>query len=239
MEIYPAIDLMNGHCVRLVKGRRTTRKIYYRNPLEAASRFAAEGASRLHVVDLDAAMGAGENVKEVTEIIGGVNVKVQVAGGIRTLEKARSLLNMGAFRVVFSTAVVKNPSILEEAAETLGPEKVALALDLMGNIVMVEGWRKRGSIEASRLIDYANQLSLGAVIYTSIAADGTLRGVDFEAAERVRRMVKVPLILAGGIRSVKELKRLDDIGVDGAILGKALYEGAINLREAVSKLRDC
>lgn len=239
MELYPAIDLMNGRCVRLMRGRRATRKTYYRNPLDAALRFAEEGASRLHVVDLDAAMGLGENVREMAEIIKQVNVKVQVAGGIRSVEKARSLLEMGAFRVVVSTAVAENPSLLEEAASTLGAEKIALALDLKEGDVMVEGWRKRATLNPDQLIKYANRLSIGAVIFTSIAVDGTLRGVDLETAHRVRKAVQVPLIVAGGIRSVAELKRLEDLGVDGAIVGKALYEGAINLREAVSKLRDC
>ncbi|MEM3072370.1 MAG: 1-(5-phosphoribosyl)-5-[(5-phosphoribosylamino)methylideneamino]imidazole-4-carboxamide isomerase [Candidatus Bathyarchaeia archaeon] len=239
MEIYPAVDLMNGRCVRLVKGRRTARKTYYRNPVEAASKFAELGASRLHVVDLDAAMGVGENVREMTEIIRQVNVKVQVAGGIRSVEKAQSLLEMGAFRVVFSTAAVENPGLLEEAVAILGPEKIALALDLKKGDVMVHGWRKRALRGPKQLIDQANRLSLGAVIFTSISVDGTLQGVDLQTAQRVRSVVKTPLIVAGGISSVAELKRLEDLGVDGAIVGKALYEGAIDLRKAISKLRDC
>lgn len=236
MEIYPAVDLMEGACVRLVKGKETSKKVYYRDPLEAALRFEKEGAVKLHVVDLDAAMGFGDNTGEISKIVRGVNVKVQVAGGIRTIDKVLKLVALGAFRVVLGTAAIEDPSFLRDVVSAIGSEKVALALDLIGDRVMVEGWKKEGSKDPNILIEEANRLSLGALIFTSIRADGTLGGADLEAARLLRREVKIPMIVAGGVKNLEDLEELSSVGVEGVIIGKALYERTINLQEAISKL---
>jgi phosphoribosylformimino-5-aminoimidazole carboxamide ribotide isomerase len=180
-------------------------------------------------------MGLGDNMNEVGKIIDRLDIKLQVAGGVRTLDKALRLIGMGAFRVVLGTAAITNLDFLKKAVSVLSPGKIALALDLMNSKVMVEGWKRVERVDASRLIEEANRLSIGALIFTSIEVDGTLKGANLEATKKIVSKLKVPIIVAGGISGLGDLEKLAEIGVDGVIVGKALYEGTINLKEAISR----
>jgi phosphoribosylformimino-5-aminoimidazole carboxamide ribotide isomerase len=230
MWLIPAVDLKGGQAVRLYEGD-PSRKTLYGDPLEAALRWQKEGARLLHLVDLDRALGTGDNREAIRRIAGALAIPFQLAGGIRTLEALREALSLGAGRAVVGTAAVKDPGLLERMLQEAGPGRLALALDARGLEVVVSGWQERTSLFALDLLRTWAGLGVRTVIYTDVRRDGTLLGLDLEAVARVREAWPHELIAGGGIASVEDVLALKRLGVEGALLGKALYEGRIRLPE--------
>jgi phosphoribosylformimino-5-aminoimidazole carboxamide ribotide isomerase len=237
MIILPAIDLMDGLCVRLIRGDPTKRKVYG-DPVEIAKKFEDEGAQWIHVVDLDAAMGLGDNTDLTMRIADEVGVKVEVAGGIRSLEKALRLIEAGASRVVLGSSAIRNPSFIESVSDKIGSERTAVAVDVKEGRVAVEGWRKRTELGYQAVIERLNGYPFSTLILTCVDVDGTLQGPDFRIIGESIRISRKHLYAAGGIRSLEDLEGLARIGVRGAIIGKAIYEGRVRLREALG-MEDC
>ncbi|MCZ2844885.1 MAG: 1-(5-phosphoribosyl)-5-[(5-phosphoribosylamino)methylideneamino]imidazole-4-carboxamide isomerase [Candidatus Bathyarchaeota archaeon] len=233
MLIIPAVDLMGGKCVRLIQGDPNKSKVYYDNPMDAAKLFVEQGASMIHVVDLDAAMMRGENFKVIEKIIKNVPIDIQVAGGIRSLKRIKTMLEIGAYRVVLGTVCIKNPNIVKEASKKFGPSKVMAAIDLKEGVPAYYGWKEKSSVNYIELALNLEQAGVGGLILTCVDVDGTLSGVSINDVANLKNMVSVPIIASGGISSVEDIRKLARLNVEGIIIGKAIYEGKLNLQKAL------
>ena len=236
MIVIPAIDLKDGRCVRLRQGRMQDETVYSPEPAEVARRWADEGAQVLHVVDLNGAVeGSPKNRAAIEAILKAVTIPVQVGGGIRTLETIESYLSSGIERVVLGTAVVRDRALLEEACNRF-PGRVIVGVDAKGGKVAVQGWTDVADLDAADFVGRLAGLLVYAVIYTDIARDGMLEGPNLDGLRRMTDACPAPLIASGGITRAEDLRQLRSLGpkVIGAILGKALYEGLLDLRSAMA-----
>jgi len=238
MLIIPAVDIMKGMCVRLVKGSPLKMKVYSDDPLKMTKRWADEGAELIHLVDLDAALGMGQNTEVIRKIVKNVSTKVQLGGGIRTFEMAEKLLNFGVFRIIFGTKIISNPKMVSKAVRRFGPQRVAVALDVKNGKVMIEGWKISSGIDYLEMARSAEDLNVGVIIFTSVDVDGTLRGPSIEHVKNLVKTVNVPVIVSGGISSLKDLVDLCQTGAHGVIIGTALYERRFSLKEASEVLKN-
>jgi len=236
MEVIPAIDLRNGKCVRLYQGDYDKETVFSDDPVSTALRWQSEGAVRLHIVDLDgAARGQPGNLDAIERILDAVELPVQVGGGIRDLETVEQLLALGVGRVVMGTLAVENPDMAAQACAEFG-EQVVIGIDARDGLVATRGWLEESSVTATDLA--ARMVGLGArrIIYTDISRDGTLTSPNFEGVADLVSRVSVPIIAAGGVSSVEHLEKLASTGVEGAIVGRAIYTGDVRLAEAIAKV---
>jgi phosphoribosylformimino-5-aminoimidazole carboxamide ribotide isomerase len=238
MLVIPAVDIMDGKCVRLVKGDPTKSKVYFDDPLDAAKLLENKGAELIHLIDLDAALGSGQNLDAVKKILKNVRVKVQVGGGIRTLEKAETLLKFGAFRVIFGTVAVQNPALIAEAISRHGSERIAVAIDEKDGKASFHGWKDRSEINYLDLARTLEEMKVGAIVFTTTGVDGTLMGLQVEKIEKLVETVRIPIIASGGIRGLNDLAMLASVGVEGAIIGTALYEGKFTFEQALETVKN-
>ena len=235
MEVIPAVDLRGGQVVRLYQGDFSRETVYSGDPVAVATEWQNAGVARLHLVDLDGArQGRLVNKEAIEAVLGTVRVPVQVGGGVRSMETARCLLEMGAARVVFGTAAVRNPDLIEAACAELGSESVVVGVDARNGKVAVQGWQHTETNEAVDLMKSMVNLGVNRFIYTDIEADGTLEGPNLGSVASVMNEVAAPIISAGGIGSMEDLFALSGTGVEGVIVGQALYQGKVDLREAVT-----
>jgi phosphoribosylformimino-5-aminoimidazole carboxamide ribotide isomerase len=238
MLIIPAIDLRGGRCVRLTQGRRDAVKVYDGDPVGRAREFAAEGAPMIHVVDLDGAFADTEspNREIARRIFGAVGVPVQFGGGVRSEDDVSRLVGWGAARVVIGTLAVESPALLEKLVARFGT-KIAVGIDARGGRVVTRGWERQEELAA---IDLARRVAAAGVlriVYTDVARDGTLGGANVEQTCAVARAAGVPVTASGGVSSLADLeslRRAAGCGIEGVIVGKALYDGVFTLREALA-----
>jgi len=236
MEIIPAIDIRGGRCVRLYQGDYGRETVFADDPVEVARRWQDDGAARLHVVDLDGArQGSPVNAELVGRIAAVARVPVQVGGGLREMPAIRRYLEAGVDRVVLGTAAVKDRALLAEALVEAG-QRIVVSVDARAGQVAVEGWEQETQLAAAALITELAALGVRRFVYTDTARDGTLEGPNLRAIEGLVAGVKVPVIYAGGVSRVDDLVRLASLGLEGAIVGKALYTGDVVLREALEVL---
>ncbi|MDO8643862.1 MAG: 1-(5-phosphoribosyl)-5-[(5-phosphoribosylamino)methylideneamino]imidazole-4-carboxamide isomerase [bacterium] len=234
MQLYPAIDIKSGKAVRLTRGKFDSGKIYFDNPLDAAKKWVDEGATWLHLVDLDGARsGKPENVKQIEEIIHTVHIPVQIGGGIRSQEVAEIYLALGAGRVIVGTAILENPGMIRQVAKKY-PKRIAVGLDAKMGKLAIQGWLKTSDEDVISLGKQCRKWGASHIIFTDIERDGMLAGPNFQATKQMIHKSGLPVIASGGISSLVDLRRLKEIGASGAILGKSLYEGSIKLREALT-----
>jgi phosphoribosylformimino-5-aminoimidazole carboxamide ribotide isomerase len=232
--VIPAIDIFGGRCVRLVQGDYEHPTVYSDDPNDIAAEFAQAGAEHLHVVDLEAARGTADNKSVIEAILRRKDLKVQVAGGIRTSNAVDFWLGAGAHAVVMGTAAVRDPLLLQRCAR-LHPGRVLAALDLRDDKPAVSGWTKTEPVMIGALLGRWDRLPLAGVIVTSIDKDGTLSGPDLDVLGKVRAMTGLPVQYSGGISSLEDIERVAAAGANAVILGKALYEGRITLEQALGK----
>lgn len=233
MLVIPAIDILGGRCVRLRRGDYAHPTVYSDDPIDVAVSFAEAGAERIHVVDLDAARGPGDNRALIQAIAGRDDVKVQVAGGIRSEGQVERLLAAGAHAVVMGTAAVREPRLLERCAHK-HTGRVLAALDVRGDKPSVHGWTESEPLKIGILLARWDVLPLAGVIFTSIERDGTLEGPDLKTLARLRAMTSLPIQYSGGVSSMDEIRAVAQAGAAAVILGKALYEGRVKLEEALA-----
>jgi phosphoribosylformimino-5-aminoimidazole carboxamide ribotide isomerase len=231
--VIPAIDILGGKCVRLVQGDYGQVTEYSDNPAEMAAAFAATGARRLHVVDLDAARGSGDNRKAIKAILQNGDLEVQVAGGVRNEGGVNALIKAGAHRVVMGTTAVRDPDLLERTAKRY-PRRILAALDIRESRPAVNGWTETEPVMVGDLLRMWDGLPLAGVILTCVDRDGTMSGPDLETLAMVRRMTEHYLCYSGGVTTRDDLKRLAAAGAQAVILGKALYEGRLTLEQALA-----
>jgi phosphoribosylformimino-5-aminoimidazole carboxamide ribotide isomerase len=232
--VIPAIDLFGGKCVRLVKGDYAKPTVYSDDPLDVVDEFARAGAEQLHVVDLDAARGYGDNKAVIESILRRTDVKVQVAGGIRTAEAVDHWMGAGAHAVVMGTAAVRDPRLLERCARR-HPARILTALDVRDEKAAVSGWTETEPVMMGSLLSRWDRLPLAGVILTCIDRDGTLSGPDLVTLAKARSMTGLSVQYSGGVSSLEDIAKVAAAGAQAVILGKALYEGRIRLDQVFAK----
>jgi 1-(5-phosphoribosyl)-5-[(5-phosphoribosylamino)methylideneamino] imidazole-4-carboxamide isomerase/N-(5'phosphoribosyl)anthranilate isomerase len=233
LELLPAVDVKDGRAVRLVQGELDA-ETAYGNPLEVALEFQAAGAEWLHLVDLDAAFGRGENSALLAEVVGRLDIKVELSGGIRDDESLRRALATGCRRVNLGTAALEDPEWTTKVIAEFG-DRIAVGLDVRGHVLAARGWTKEGG-DLFETIERLERDGCARYVVTDVTKDGTLKGPNIELLKEVCAVTRKPVIASGGISSLQdiaELASLNGIGVEGAIVGKALYAGAFTLHEAL------
>jgi len=237
MIIYPAIDLKDGQCVRLVQGKVSDKTIYSDTPASVARSFQEEGASWLHIVDLDGAFsGSPKNLEAIKEIASSVSIPFQVGGGLRSRADVEAILDIGAQRVIIGTRAVSSPDFVKSLLDKFGPDKIVLGIDAKDGKVAVEGWVSTCSLSALSLGMQMKSLGVKTAVFTDIARDGLLKGPNLTSIEQMADYTGLEIIASGGVSTVeniKDLKTMEKIGVGGAIIGKALYDGKLSLAEAL------
>jgi phosphoribosylformimino-5-aminoimidazole carboxamide ribotide isomerase len=240
MILYPAIDLKGGRCVRLEQGDMEKATVFSADPPAQAEAFARQGFEWLHVVDLDGAFaGKPMNADAVEEILASVKIPVQLGGGIRDLETVERWLEKDVARIIIGTAAVRDPALVREAARR-HPGRVAVGIDARDGLVAVEGWAKRSEIKALELGLRFEDAGVAAIIYTDIARDGILQGLNIEATLALAGALEIPVIASGGLASLDDVERLlkpDCAKLNGAITGRALYDGRLDPAEALELIR--
>ncbi len=235
MEVIPAIDLRSGRCVRLYQGDYAQETVYSDDPLEVALRWQEMGAARLHVVDLDgAAQGEPVNLGVIESIARSLGIPLQMGGGIRDMGAVEKALGIGAGRVVLGTSAVGNPGLVESVCRRFGPDAIIVGVDARDGLVATRGWRESSDVAAIDLVSRMTALGVRRFVYTDISRDGTMTEPNFQAIEELMKSADAAVIASGGVSTIEHLRRLAALGVEGAIVGKALYEGAIDLREAIA-----
>ena len=241
MIIYPAIDIRGGRCVRLTEGRFDAETVFADDPAEMALKWAGMGAEFLHLVDLDGALaGEGKNVPVIERILKSVTIPVQLGGGIRNLETIEKLLALGVTRLILGSAAVKNPELVQEACKKF-PGHIAVGIDAKNGEVAIEGWGKGSGVAATELAKQMAAYGVETIIYTDISRDGMLSGVNVEVTAALARACGVPIIASGGVASIEDIRRVKAVeadGVQGCIIGKAIYTGAVDLKEALALAKE-
>ena len=237
MILFPAIDLKNGACVRLKQGDMARATLFNKDPAAQAEQFAAQGFSHLHLVDLDGAFaGASVNGQAVAEILAASKAKVQLGGGIRTMENIEAWLAKGVARVILGTAALHEPDLVKEAARAF-PEQIAVGIDARGGRVAVAGWAEESTMQVTALAQRFEDAGVAALIYTDIDRDGMLGGVNVAATQALAQATKMPVIASGGLADlddVRAVQKLESDGVVGAIAGRALYDGRLDAAAALA-----
>lgn len=231
MIIYPAIDIRDGKCVRLLKGNFSDETVYGDDPVEMAKRWEREGGKFLHVVDLDGAkFGKPLNSSIVIKIAKSVKIPVQTGGGLRDRERIEYLLEMGVNRVILGTSAVSNKKFLKDMLKLYG-ERIVLGIDSKDGYAAVEGWEKNSRLKSVDFAKEAESYGVKTIIFTEISRDGTLKGPDLKALKKMIDATSIDIIASGGVGSMNDIKNIKETGAKGVIVGKALYTGAVNLSE--------
>ncbi len=236
MIIYPAIDLRKGRCVRLYQGDPEKETIYHEDPVIVAKRWETMGAEWLHVVDLDGAFEGEPIQKElVVKIANSVGIPIQVGGGIRNSDDVEFYLSSGVARVIIGTMALRKPDWFVSVCEKF-PKRIGLAIDAREGMVAIKGWKESTNVSAMDIVEKWDNLPIGAIIYTDISRDGTQRGINFEGTRLLVEKSRNPVVASGGVGSIEDvikLRHLEEKGLDGVIIGRALYSGSVDFKKAL------
>ncbi len=237
MKIIPAIDIKNGKCVRLFQGDMDKETIYSDNPSAMAKKWESQGASLLHVVDLDGAVKKRpENIESIKDIIKSVDIPIQLGGGIRNINIIKYLFDIGVKRVVIGTEAVKNIDFIKEATERF-PDRIIIGIDAKNGMVAIEGWKEITNIDVISLAQEFTKFKINSINFTDIHRDGTEKGPNIKETEKLAKAVSIPIIASGGVSNIDDIKKifsLKEYGVEGVIIGRALYNGSFTLKEAIN-----
>lgn len=233
MRIYPAIDIKDGKCVRLLRGSFDDVTVYGDDPAAMAQKWEAQGGEFIHVVDLDGALkGHGVNAEAIKSICEAVSVPVETGGGIRTMEDIKAKLDCGINRVIIGTKAVSDRAFVKEAVELYG-DRIVIGIDAKDGMVAVEGWEKTSEFKAVEFAKIMEDIGVKTIVYTDIATDGTLAGPNVNAMREMAKSVNMDVIASGGIGTTEHIRSLADTGVEGVIVGRALYAGTVKLADAI------
>ena len=236
MQLYPAIDMKGGKCVRLTQGLFDNVKVYSDTPADMAKLWSDQGATWLHIVDLDGAL-AGHSVNEeaIRRIVETVKIPIQLGGGIRSAEAVENMLDLGIARCIIGTKAVRQPEFIRELVERFGAERIVVGVDARDGMVAVEGWEKTSSLTAADLCTRMQSFGIRHIVYTDISRDGTLTGPNVTYTKMLTDLTGMDVIASGGMSCMDDLQNLYDNGIHGAIIGKALYEKRISLPDALAR----
>ena len=236
MQLYPAIDMKGGKCVRLTQGLFDNVKVYSDTPADMAKLWSYQGATWLHIVDLDGAL-AGHSVNEeaIRRIVETVKIPIQLGGGIRSAEAVENMLDLGIARCIIGTKAVRQPEFIRELVKRFGAERIVVGVDARDGMVAVEGWEKTSSLTAADLCTRMQSFGIRHIVYTDISRDGTLTGPNVTYTKMLTDLTGMDVIASGGMSCMDDLQNLYDNGIHGAIIGKALYEKRISLPDALAR----
>ncbi len=233
MIIFPAIDILNGQCVRLIQGDYNQEKIYSNSPIDMAKKWEAKGAEFIHIVDLDGAKtGDSINKKVILDIAKTVNIPVQVGGGIRSLDIISTYLENGVNRVIIGTAAINDPAFLKAAVEKYG-DKIAVSLDARNGYVATDGWTDTSDVAALDLVKQLEDIGVKTIVYTDIAKDGMLQGPNLQEQQTINEATSMNVIASGGVTTKEDVENLQSLNMYGTIIGKALYDGKLDFKSLV------
>ena len=234
MKIFPAIDIKDKKCVRLLKGNFDDKKVYNVTPIDQAKKYKDFGFNYLHIVDLDGALtGETINLNIIEDIINKLNIKIEIGGGIRSLDKIQNYIDVGVDKVILGSAAVKDKSFLKEACKSY-KNQIALGLDAKKGFIAISGWKEETDLNALEFLKDVNNFGISRLIYTDIERDGTKTNPNLEETIKVAGISNSPVIVSGGVSSIKDIeniKSLNNDNIEGVIVGKAIYDGDINLKE--------
>jgi phosphoribosylformimino-5-aminoimidazole carboxamide ribotide isomerase len=238
LQLIPTIDLMNGKIVRLTHGDPKTAKVYdqFGGPVETAKKWQTEGARKLHIIDLDAALGMGNNLSVIVDIAKNTDLPIQVGGGIRNIDAVENVLKLGVSQVILGALAFCDPKAVTQVQQEFGAKSVIVALDNRDGKIMVEGWKTATALGMKEALEKFVALGVKAFLVTSITKDGTLSGPDLDTLREACQYPDVKIIAAGGIGGLNDLVALKRVGVEGTVIGKALYEGRFTLKEALKMI---
>jgi phosphoribosylformimino-5-aminoimidazole carboxamide ribotide isomerase len=240
MIIIPAVDIKAGRCVRLLQGREDSETVFSDDPSAMALRWEAEGAERLHIVDLDGAFAKGpQNMGAIRQIIEKIQVPLQLGGGIRNMETIALYLDLGISRVIIGTEAIKNPQLVKEACHAF-PARIMVGIDARNGMVAIEGWTQTTEKLAIEVAKQLEGYGVAGIVFTDIHKDGMQTGPNIEETKRLAEAVSVPVIASGGVSNVRDIEalaKLEPLGVEGVITGRALYENTLTMAEALSVSR--
>ena len=238
MKILPAIDIRGGKCVRLFKGDFEKETVFSDFPFEMAKKWESQGGEFLHLVDLDGARaGKPQNLTAVKEILASVKIPAELGGGIRETAHIEEVLNLGVSRVILGSVAVRNPALVRESCTNFGGDKIVVGIDAKNGVVAVDGWGVSGDIEAVELALRMKDAGVTTIIYTDISRDGTLTGVNAKETANIAKKSGLKVIASGGVSSIEDirlLKQYESDGIEGVIVGKSIYTGALDLSEAIA-----
>lgn len=238
MILFPAIDIRDGKCVRLIQGDYGKQQTFG-DPVEMAKKWEEAGAKFLHIVDLDGALvGETKNLSAIQLILDTIHIPIQLGGGIRSLEKVERLMEMGVSRVILGSAALRDEQFLDEALETYG-SAIAVSIDAKNGFVATDGWTKTSEVEALAFAKKLEEKGCQTIVYTDIAKDGMLSGPNFSELEKINWETTMDVIASGGVSSLEDLRKLKALNMYGAIIGKAIYTGKINLEQALKEVMIC
>lgn len=233
MIIIPAVDIKNGKCVQLVQGEPGTEQVILENPDRIARSWVEKGAKMLHIVDLDGALGSGENINIVKKIIETVNVPVQMGGGIRSMDAAKKLLDVGISRIIIGTMAIKNPEYIEQLSQEYGSERICVSLDSKDNKVLTHGWTESTDKTPLEYAKFFEEKGAGSILFTNVDVEGLLDGVDLGPVTTLLENINIPIIYSGGITSYEDVETLSKLNTDYVVIGSALYKGLIDFEECL------
>jgi len=237
MIVIPGVDIKDRKCVQLIQGDPKRKLVELEDPLKVAERWVDEGAEMIHVVDLDRAIYQRDtNIDIVKEIVSTLEVPVQVGGGIRTVEDALDLIDAGAYRVILGTSAVKDPGIVEDLSKEVGREKVMVALDSKGGKVVIKGWRERTEYSPVEIGKILEKKGAGSILFTDVDVEGLLK-VKIDTVKTLVEELNIPVVASGGVSTYEDILKLRDIGVEGVVIGSALYKNLLDLRKCIEILR--
>ena len=236
MKIFPAIDIKDGKCVRLIKGDFDKKTEYQMSPIDQASKYKDHGFKNLHIVDLDGALtGDTVNLEIIKEIVNKFNFKIEIGGGIRNLDSIQKYIAVGVEKVILGSAAIKDKKFLKEACLKF-PNKIALGLDAKDGYLSVSGWKENSNKLTIDFLKEVNDYGMSRLIYTDINRDGTKQSPNFDETSKVANISKCPVIISGGVSSIDDIKKAKDLkNIEGIIVGKAIYDGDIDLKDLVKE----
>ena len=239
MIIFPAIDIKNGKCVRLIKGDFNQMTSYEKSPFDQAKIYFQSGFKNIHIVDLDGALkGKPSNSNIVKEILKNLKLKIQIGGGIRTIDDVDNWIKSGVDKVIIGTAAVENKDLLKTVCEKF-KNKIAISLDVKDGFIFLSGWKKQTNILAANFLKEIQNFGVSRIIYTDINKDGTKEGPNIKDAIELSNKVKIPFIISGGISSIEDIKRIKSLNnpnIEGIIVGKSIYDGDVKIKELAKEI---
>jgi phosphoribosylformimino-5-aminoimidazole carboxamide ribotide isomerase len=233
MLIMPAVDIKNGKCVQLVQGKPGTEQVIINNPEKVAKKWEDEGAEIIHVIDLDGALESKDNLYTIKKILSEVSVPIQLGGGIRSVDYGKKLLNLDIERLIIGTMAIKDPNTITELSNEFGSERIMVSLDSKDSKVVIKGWKEKIDKTATEISKEFQEAGAGSILFTNVDVEGLLEGFDTKPAIDLVKSVDIPIVYSGGITTLDDVKNLSKTGVQGVVIGSALYKNKINLKDAL------